>query len=153
MNNDRSKLRPWRERPAPAIPLYLSIEHGGEHHDDDTLEHEVQFFVVGALEPTATLAVVQSDCYKNPRVLRYERAALLGLRTAVLDQVVVRAFRTLAHHMNEADGDAAEMWVSDAAVWLGRWLTAGEAAEAVVALAPYVRLGCAVNDVVSVRID
>ena len=153
MNNDRSKLRPWRERPAPAIPLYLSIEHGGDRHDDDTLEHEVQFFVVGALEPTVTRAIVQSDFYKDPRVLRYERAALLGLRTAVLDQVVIRAFRTLAHHMNEADGDAAEMWVSDAAAWLGRRLPAGVAAEAVAALASYVRPGCAVNDVVSVRID
>jgi hypothetical protein len=153
MNNDRSKLLSWRERPCPVIPLYLSIEHGGAHHEDDTLEHEIQLFVVGALEPTVTLAIVQSDAYKDPRVLRYERAALPGLRAAVLDQVVIRAFRTLAHHMNEVDGDAAEMWVSDAAAWLGRRLPAGEAAEAVAALAPYVRLGCAVNDVVSVRID
>ena len=120
------------------IPMHLYIEYGGDHHDDDTVEHEVRFRVVNDTCESHTIAIVQSDFYEHPKVLRYSRVGHFDLPQRVLDQVTVLCFRRLASGMNSLDGNSAHVYMSDARAWLRRRLPKADANLAIAALARHV---------------
>src|SRR3954471_1182891 len=104
------------------IPMHMYIEYGGAHHGGDTVEHEVRFRVVNDTSESHTIAIVQSDFYEHPRVLRYSRVGHFALPPQLLDQVTLLCFRRLACGMNSLDGSSAHVYMSDAREWLRRRL-------------------------------
>lgn len=159
MTNDRQDLQAGEgQQPAgPRVPLYFGLEPLPCPFDDDTRDHQVDLFVVGAARPTLTVAVVRSDAFEDPVVLRYERFGAGGdrLRQVVLDRVILAGYGRLVSCMLKDDGSAAEMWVSDSLGWLGRrGLSASDLAEVARALGPHVPPDAPrVVDMVCVRID
>ena len=139
MTNDSCKLQPVRR--APAIPMYMAIQYGGNHHEDDTVEHEVRFCVMGAPQ-TRTVAIVQSIAHRDPLVIEYVRRGAIHLPLRVLDQVANSCFgRLINATMGPLDGEAAEVWVSDVREWFGRRMPPDDAAAALDALAVHVSAG------------
>jgi hypothetical protein len=130
--------------PRPPIPLHLWIGYGGDHHDDDTVEHEVRFRVVSnATQPV--IAIVQSDAHANPRVLRYLNVGDLDLPRSLLDRVTLICFNRLIGAMTDLDGSTAASWIQDGAKWLRRRLPEGS--EAVIdAMARHVEPGIGISD-------
>lgn len=120
------------------IPLHMYIDYGGDHHDDDIIEHEVRFRVVNDTSESHTGAIVQSDFYEHPRVLRYSQVGHFSLPRRVLDQVTVLCFRRLTSGMNSLDGSSSHIWMSDARGWLRRRLPRADAELAIAALSRHV---------------
>jgi hypothetical protein len=137
---------------SPGIPMHMSIDYGGGHHDDDTVEHEIKFEVVKS-PATYTAAVVQSDGHANPRVLRYLADGKFDMPRPVLDQIVILCFKRLIARMMPLDGNSADVWVKDAAEWFQRRLAPRDAAVAIAALSAHVVVGVATEDFAWVRQD
>ena len=135
------------------IPMHMYIERGGDHHDDDTVEHEVRFRVVNDTSESHTIAIVQSDFYAEPRVLRYSQVGHFSLTQQVLDQVTLLCFRRLASGMNSLDGSSAHVYVADARGWLRQRLPKADADLAIAALSRHVDPLVKVEDLVYVCLD
>ena len=131
--------------PRPPIPLHLWIGYGGDHHDDDTTEHEVRFRVFSnAAQPFA--AIVQSDAHANPRVLRYLNVGELDLPRPLLDRVTLICFDRLIGAMMDLDGSTAAIWIQYGADWLQLRLPARDAAVVIAAMVRHAEPGNSVSD-------
>jgi hypothetical protein len=131
--------------PRPPIPLHLWIAYGGDHHDDDTVEHEVRFRVVSnAAQPV--VAIVQSDAHATPRVLRHLNVGELDLPRLLLDRVTLICFNRLIGAMTDIDGSTAAIWIQDGAEWLRRRLPREDGAVVIAAMARHVEPGTGVSD-------
>lgn len=135
------------------VPIHMHIEYGGDHHDGDTVEHEDRFRVVNDTSESHTVAIVQSDFYAEPRVVRYLKVGNFALPQRVLDQLTVSCFRRLASEMLSLDGSYADISMHDARPWLRRRLPMPDAELAVAALSRHVDPLVTVKNVVHVCQD
>lgn len=119
---------------------------------EDTLIHTLEVSVIGT-KASATIAIVESDFYKQARITAIEKNGLNVLDNDLRDRFLVKLFRMSVGEMIAAEGSAITWDISDLSNWIGKQFSARDAAALEDVLAGFKRPDVAVIDRIEVRVD